>query len=369
MSKRSFRSALVIVTGTVVVLGLVAWYITARALAYPDERHDGTADPIPVVIDRGMAFPRIAERLADKGIIDKPRWFRLYAMRRGVTTKVRPGDYTFEGNMTPRDVLDRLLEGVKEVNVEITIPEGLHMLEVFELFKQVVDPKQLLELARDPEFLAQHGIDGGTIEGYLFPETYRFRQPSRPEDVLGRLIKQHRSVWQSIRQTKAREIDRLKKRLGWSDRDIVTMASIVEKEAVVDTERRRIAQVFMNRLTSSSFKPHRLDTDPTIRYGCTVPAEKSAGCKKWDPTQRLRRAQLDDVDNPYNTYQHEGLPPGPIANPGRKSLEATVDPDGSKYFFFVARDDHTHIFSRTRAEHERAVAEYLEFQRKKKRTP
>jgi UPF0755 protein len=367
MSKRSFRSALGIVAGTILVLGLTGWYITARALDYPDEAHDGSADPIAVEIERGMTFPRIAKRLADRGVIDKPRWFRLYAMRRGVTTKVRPGDYTLRGDMTPKEVLDELLAGVKEINVEITIPEGLHQFEVFDLFvaKGIVEDRQaLVALARDPEFLAAHGIDGKDIEGYLFPETYRFRQPSNPEDVLARLIKQHRSVWGSIREKKGKQIDKLKKKLGWSDRDLLIMASIVEKEAVVDTERPRIAQVFINRLTSPSFTPHRLDTDPTIRYGCTVPAEKSAACKAWDPTKRLRRAQLDDVDNPYNTYQHEGLPPGPIANPGRKSLEATVDPDGSKYFFFVAKDDHSHLFSKTRAEHERAVADYLKWKKR-----
>jgi UPF0755 protein len=150
----------------------------------------------------------------------------------------------------------------------------------------------------------------------------------------------------------------MRRKLGWSDRDILIMASIVEKEAAVDAERPRIAQVFINRLTSPSFTPRNLDTDPTIRYGCMIPVTKSEGCRKWDPTQRLRRAQLDDKDNPYNTYQHEGLPPGPICNPGEAALRATVNPDGSNYFYFVGRNDGTHVFSRTRQEHERAVDEF-----------
>jgi UPF0755 protein len=304
-----------------------------------------------------MSFPRIAQLLEDSGVIDRPRWFRLYAMHRGVTTLVRSGDYVLRDNMTPREVLDELLEGVKDVTVRVTIPEGLHMLEVFALIEKagVARADELEVLGRDPEFLATHGIDGTTVEGYLFPETYQFRVPTPPAKVLDTMVKQFQTVWAQVRRTHSRQIKKLRGKLDWTDRDILVMASIVEKEAVVASERSRIAQVFINRLISPSFKPHKLDTDPTIRYGCTVPIEKSAGCRKWDPTQRLRRAQLDDKDNPYNTYQHEGLPPGPICSPGRAALEATVDPDGSKFFYFVSRNDGTHVFSRTREEHERNV--------------
>ena len=197
------------------------------------------------------------------------------------------------------------------------------------------------------------------MDGYLFPETYKLSVPTSAKAVLTRLVEQHRIVWDRVQRKHPKQIDALRKKLGWSDRDILIMASIVEKEAVIDQERPRIAQVFINRLTSPSFSPKRLETDPTIRYGCTVPLEKSEGCKKWDPTQRLRRAQLDDTDNPYNTYRQEGLPPGPICSPGERSLLATVNPDGSNYFYFVAKDDHSHVFSRTYAEHERAVDKYM----------
>ena len=108
-----------------------------------------------------------------------------------------------------------------------------------------------------------------------------------------------------------------------------------------------------------SFSPHRLETDPTIRYGCMVPLVKSAACRGWDRTDRLHRAQLDDVDNPYNTYQHEGLPPGPICNPGRASMEAAIDPDGSDYLYFVARDKRNSVFAKTLAEHQRNVDKYM----------
>ncbi len=337
-------------------MGLIA----KRVLDYPTDPRDGKGKELSVVIDSGMSFPKIAGRLADAHVIDNPRWFRLYAMQRGVTTKVRSGEYVLHDDMSPKQVLDTLLEGVKDVTVAVTIPEGLNMLEVFAILDEagIADRKALVSLARDPQFLADHAIGGKTVEGYLFPDTYRFKVPTKPQAVLESMIKQHRAVWDRVRRANADSIEKLRKKLGWSDHDFLTMASIVEKEAVAAAERPTIAQVFINRLISPRFTPHRLDTDPTIRYGCMVPEVKSNGCKQWDKTQRLRRAQLDDVDNPYNTYQHDGLPPGPIANPGEAALRAVANPDGSNYFFFVSRNDGTHVFAATRAEHERNVDKF-----------
>jgi UPF0755 protein len=119
-----------------------------------------------------------------------------------------------------------------------------------------------------------------------------------------------------------------------------------------------VASVFYNRLTMSGFPSRRLETDPTIRYGCTIPTVKSAGCQGWDPTDRLRRKQLDDAGNLYNTYQHAGLPPGPISNPGRASLAAAMAPESSPYLYFVAKDERTHVFSKTYEEHARWVEKY-----------
>jgi UPF0755 protein len=136
------------------------------------------------------------------------------------------------------------------------------------------------------------------------------------------------------------------------------MAALVEKETPNPDERRVVASVFYNRLIAPGFKTHRLETDPTIRYGCTIPLEKSAACRAWDPSDRLHRKQLDDVDNPYNTYQHPGLPPGPIGNPGRASLEAAMDPARTDYLYFVAKDARSHVFSKTFEEHSKWVKQY-----------
>jgi UPF0755 protein len=372
-SKRSFRIALIVVLGSLALAAGVAAYLLDRAMSYPGEPHAGTGQQIEVEISQGMSFPAIASRLAERGVISRPTWFRMYAMWKGQTADVKPGKYLFKDNLTPSEVLATIVAGVRELTVKVTLPEGENMLE---LFKRLEDAKvapagELEALARDRDFLGKYAIGGDTADGYLFPDTYQFRAGEKPPAVLARLITRHQEIWNQAMQKHARDASKLKERLGWSDRDLLTLASIVEKEAVDPAERPRIAQVFINRLTSPSFKPRRLETDPTIRYGCLVPKEKSAPCVAWIEVctkagkppgcERLHRAQLDDKDNPYNTYQHDGLPPGPISNPGKKSIEAALSPDGSDYFYFVAtsKSSRTHAFARTVAEHKRNVEKYV----------
>jgi UPF0755 protein len=361
MSKRSFRTALAVVLGTVVlVLGLAGWFVH-RALAYSDNSHDGSGQDVEVEVKTGMSFPQVASLLADKGVITKPTWFRLYAMWEGDTTNVKTGKYLIKDNLTPKQVLKVLITGVKEVTTKVTLPEGKNMLEFFGLLEgaRVASAKDLEALARDKDYLAQHAIVGDSVDGYLFPDTYEFRVGEKPRAVLDRLITRHEEVWNDLLAKHGRDAAQLKDKLHWTDRDILVMASIVEKEAVDPAERPRIAQVFINRLTSPDFKPKRLETDPTIRYGCEVPVQKSVACQQWNKGDRLHRAQLDDKDNAYNTYQHDGLPPGPICNPGKASIEATLAPDGSDYLYFVAKDARNHVFSRTYAEHEKNVKKYM----------
>jgi len=371
VSRKAFRTALIIVVATLAVGLAITGYFALQVIDYPDTPHEGSGKEIAVTIDRGMTFPQIAERLAAKGVIDHPTWFRIHAMRRGATTAVKTGDYVFKDNMKPRHVLDKLIEGVKEVSVSVTLPEGKNMLELFDLIEGAGIAKRgdLEALARDPAFLAEYGITGETVDGYLFPDTYRFVAPTPPRKVLKVLIDTHRKNWNELQREHGRSLARVKDKLQWSDRDVLILASIVEKEAVDPGERPRIAQVFINRLTTPSFKPKKLETDPTIRYGCLVPIKPSAACVAWnepcrtagkpDGCDRLHRLQLDDKDNPYNTYQHEFLPPGPIGNPGRASMEASMKPDGSDFFYFVAKSPREHHFSKTYEEHSRAVDKYM----------
>jgi UPF0755 protein len=345
----------------VLTLLVAAAIVGVWLVDYPDRAKRGAGEDLEVTIAPGTSFVSISELLHDSGVIEHPQLFRLYAARRGAATSVRSGTYALRDDMSPREVLDVLVRGVPDPNVSVTIPEGFHLLEIFDVLEAhgVAERAELERLAFDPAFLEARNIEGPSAEGYLFPDTYQFRVPTPADVVLDRMIARHITVWTELRATHAASYERLASELGWDERDFIIMASIVEKEAVAADERPRIAQVFINRLLSPQFRPRLLQTDPTIRYGCMVPLDgEPAGCEGWTAGDRLRRQQLDDKDNPYNTYQHEGLPPGPIASPGRASLEATMAPDGSDYFYFVSRNDGTHVFSRSLREHNRAVDRY-----------
>ncbi len=358
--KSPFRVALAIVVGSIALVVAIAGVFVHRALAYPDDRHSGTGQSVEIEIKTGMTFPQIAQMLAEKRVLARPTWFRLYAMWEGTTTSVKTGKYLMKDTLTPAELLGVLVAGVKEATIRVTLPEGKHMLEYFSILAaaRVAPANELESIARDKEFLAQHAISGDSVEGYLFPDTYEFRISEKPRVVLDRLIARHQEIWNELLARHPQASARIKDQLKWSDREILTMASIVEKEAVDPAERPRIAQVFENRLTFPQFTSRRLETDPTIRYGCEVPLQKSRACQSWNQQDRLHTAQLRDTDNPYNTYEHPGLPPGPISNPGRRSIEAVLVPDGSDYLYFVAKDARTHVFAKSYAEHKRNVDKY-----------
>jgi UPF0755 protein len=291
-------------------------------------------------------------------VLDHPSWFRIYATERGDASKVRPGRYTFRPEMTPKQILDALIIGVPEEEVAVTLPEGRNLLEVADLLDKagVTSKAEFLRTVRDAVLMRQLGVPGDTFEGYLYPDRYEFRPGTAATKVIARLVRHTKEVLAELKDKHKSGVAALQKLHGFDDHQIVLMASLVEKETARPEERPRIAGVFLNRLRLSTFKPHLLQTDPTIVYGCTVPVEKSAACRKWDG--RIHRIHLDDKDNPYNTYTHEGLPPGPICNPGRAALEAVMQPDATPFLYFVSKNDGSHYFSKTRAEHEAAVDKY-----------
>jgi len=369
VSKRAFRWALVCVI--VSFLGLVGAGVWGAhvVMSYPLRPHAGAGRVMTLKVSKGMRFPEVAEAAADAGLIEKPTWFRIYAMYRGLANKVRAGTYELRDDLPPRDVLDALVKGVEEIDVAVTIPEGKNLEEVFALIADAgIAPVADLEaVARDAEWLKQEGIEGETAEGYLFPDTFRWKKPTPAKNVLETMVKKHRVVYDDLRKKHEKTLEKLQKQLNWGNREIVILASIVEKETAEPSERPRVASVFVNRMTMASFPSKRLETDPTVRYGCLVAVapSKPVSCIGWDPAGRLHRAQLDDATNRYNTYQHAGLPPGPIANPGRGALEAAMAPESSQYLFFVAKDASgqergrgPHVFSKTYEEHTKWVAKY-----------
>jgi UPF0755 protein len=299
------------------------------------ERKSSSASS-PVTAWRGSpvaSMPRV--RLDAEGLVRDARAVRGLARWYDLEGRLQVGEFAVSAAMTPREILDKLVTG-QVVTYEVVIPEGFTQVMIADRLAEsgLVDRDAFLTLARDPATARALGVEGTMLEGYLFPETYRLPKGLSARAVADILVGQFLAVWE--------EIEPIATQQGLSMREVVTLASIVEKETGVPEERPLIAAVFLNRIE----KRMRLETDPTVIYG--IP----------DFDGNLRRRDLEDASNPYNTYRIRGLPPGPIASPGRDSLRAVIEPADSAFLFFVSRNDGTHIFSKTYREHVNAVNRY-----------
>lgn len=282
----------------------------------------------------GSDLRQIARALQQAGVVARPELFVWAARLRGLERRLQAGDYQLEPGWTLPTLLDALLAG-KGRSLMVTIPEGWRLDQIADRLDEarIVDRGAFLAAARRPELLRQLGIPGPTAEGFLFPDSYPFPAPSSAEEVIGIMHRQFRKVW--------RELE-LEGPIGtMTPLEVVTLASIVERETAAPEERPVVAGVFLNRLR----RGWPLQSDPTVIYG----VEGFDG----NLTRRDLRAPT-----PYNTYVIRGLPPGPIAAPGKESLRAVLHPAPGDFLYFVARKDGTHQFSRTLTEHNRAVQRY-----------
>jgi UPF0755 protein len=340
------------------VVGLLVY----KAFTYPDTVGGWARGPVEVQIPKGAGAQQVSEMLADKGLLDKPSIFRLYAGQRGVASRFRAGRYRIEAPATPKQLLETMIRGAADELVAVTVPPGKNIVEVAELFAAagVLTRDELLAQAIDPAFVRSLEVPGPTLEGYLFPDTYKFRPHTPAARALVPLVRRHRQVFEELRAAHRQSLAALTKSLGFDDAKIVVLASIVEKETGRPDERPKVAAVYLNRLANPKFQPKRLQADPTIIYGCAVAplfmGKTSEACSQWKGN--IQYIHLYDKDNPYNTYTHEGLPPAPIASPGRAALAAVMKPDPGAYLYFVAKPDGTSYFSATEAEHQAAVVRY-----------
>ncbi len=288
-------------------------------------------DETRVVVRPGAGLEEVVASLEAAGLTHwraGTRWgFRLW----GRPAALKAGHYLFEGRVRPIDIYRALESGRVEL-VRVTLPEGLTAREMAAHLEAggVTASEGFLTLAYDPASPRRWGLPGPTLEGFLFPDTYLFARDLPPETVIQALVDRFRAV--------ARDLGAETDAGGLSQLEWVTLASIVEKETSRGEEKPVVAAVFLNRLR----RKMKLETDPTVIYGIQ------------DFDGNLRRRDLRR-DTPYNTYTRRGLPPGPIANPGRESLEAVLDPADVPYLYFVSRNDGTHAFSVTYEEHRRAV--------------
>ena len=322
--------AMNLAVAAVIVISVLMWrFLSGFAPLDPKDTRQ-----IEIEIPHGMSAAQIGDLLQRKGIIRSRTAFLWSAQLKGVAAKLKSGKYLLSPSMSLSQIL-RILTLGKVKMVKFSVPEGLTVEQIADLWrlKGFGTAEEFVRAAHDRALLTSYGINARSAEGYLFPETYMISEGTSAREMVSSMIR-------LFRRRVTPDLIKEGRRRGFNLHQIVTLASIIEKEARLDEERPIISAVFHRRLKLG----WKLEADPTVRYALGLPS---------------RALTSDDlkVNSPYNTYLHPGLPPGPICNPGFKSIEAAVNPADVDYLYFVAKGDGSHIFSRTYSEHIRAIAQ------------
>ncbi|MDH3205357.1 MAG: endolytic transglycosylase MltG [Gemmatimonadota bacterium] len=289
-------------------------------------------EPTQVTIPSGATLSQVADSLSARGVIRGRALFEWYARARRADRKIKSGHYLLATNSSWASTLGSITRG-EVVTEPMTIPEGFMVQQMVPRIAEAagVSPASVQALLAESDLVERLGVPGPGVEGYLFPDTYRFASGVPVSTILETMAERYRAVWTPERLAQLEE-------LGWTERELVTLASIVQAEARRPEEMPRIAGVYHNRLEIGWL----LQADPTVIYAL-------GGYR-----ERLLYAAIDSVaDNPYNTYRQSGLPPGPISAPGEAAIDAALNPIDD-YLFFVARPDGYHVFTRSLAEHNQA---------------
>jgi len=283
-------------------------------------------------IKPGTSAWEISRQLEEKGVITDSLMFMAIATGTGKVTHLQAGTYVFEGRHYPLDIMHILFKG-RTLKYRITIPEGSTIFDIASIVAEtgLLSREEFFNSAQDPETTAFFGIDAPSMEGFLYPDTYYLAPHMTPREIMGKMVERFHEVFTGDMLRRAQELD-------MSVVQVVILASIIEKEAVLSREMPIISSVFHNRLKCGM----RLQSDPTAIYGID-------GFRRRISSKDLKR------DTPYNTYRYGGLPPGPICNPGVKAISAALWPADTKYLFFVSQGNGTHYFSRSHTEHRDAI--------------
>lgn len=330
-------AALLLAAGLAGTLGLGGWMHWALS---PVRTASGPA-PTSFDVESGARLSTVARRLEQRGLIRSALAMRGWARLQARDARLKVGEYELSPTFSTPEILAILASGRVRTH-PIVIPEGIRAAEIADRLDaaDLADREQFLSLVFDPKSPERFDVEGPTLEGYLFPETYRFARGLPAETIVRAMIERFRTVYRELRKETPTTL---------SMRELVTLASIVEKETGVPEERPLIAAVFLNRMQRGM----RLETDPTVIYGIA------------DFDGNLRRTHLEDEANRYNTYRIPGLPPGPIASPGREAILAVLEPAETDYLYFVSRNDGTHVFSKSYRDHSRAVAQFQKQRRRR----
>jgi UPF0755 protein len=297
-------------------------------------RTPASSEPAEVVIEVpvGMSVPALSELLHGQGLVRSAGKFRWLVRFKGAARQIKAGEYQLSTGLRPGELLNKIIRGEVRLH-QITFPEGYTLNQMAGLLEasKLVNAERFIAAATDPPFVSSLGIPATSLEGYLFPDTYRFARGLPVETVLRSFVTMFNQHFGPVQEEQARK-------LGFTRHQVVILASVVEKETAAAEERPLIAGVFFNRLR----RRIRLQSDPTVIYGL----------RNFDGN--LTRAHLQK-DTPYNTYTRRGLPIGPICNPGAASIQAVLNPTSTPYLYFVAKKDGTHHFSTNLVEHNAAV--------------
>ena len=282
----------------------------------------------------GMTLKKVSLKLSRQNLIRSASAFQAIALIQGKQKLIMVGEYNISPSMLPADILQRINSG-KTVLHPVTIPEGYRITEIADLLNKqnLADKEIFLQQTKNMELVT--GVSADSLEGYLFPETYHFGKFTAEATIVKMMVETFKE--RALKQ----EFIKRAREMGFSYHEIITLASLIEKETGKESERKQISSVFHNRLK----KNMRLQTDPTVIYAI----------ENFDGNIRKRDLK---IDSPYNTYRHKGLPPGPIASPGLKSIVAALYPEKTVNLYFVSRQDGSHQFSATLNEHNRAVQKY-----------
>jgi UPF0755 protein len=327
-----FIFIVVFIVGGAVFVGTVMW------VRITDEYRDFSEPELYVQIPPGASTAEIGRALSDAKIVRDPLTFRAALFWAGRGRTLKAGEYRFDRAISPIGVVDKLARGDVYTR-RLTFPEGLTIIEMSKIYEShgFGPAQQFIDAAGDASLVRDLDAEARDLEGYLYPETYALSHGAPASRLIGTMVARFKMVF----------TDELRKRAdaqGLTIRQAVTLASLVEKETARPDERAMIAAVYRNRMKIGM----SMQADPTIVY-----ALEKAG--RWNGN--IRRDDLT-LDSPYNTYRYPGLPPGPIASPGKPSLEAALAPADVPYLYFVSRNDGSHVFAKTLAEHNRNVQQF-----------
>jgi UPF0755 protein len=332
---RGVKTFAICIAGSAFLLGCALAAVGLDLRQWSDRPMGTGPGTVDVTVPAGQGMRAIADTLHREGLVDAPLKLTLLARFLGSDKRIQAGEYRLSADLSPRQLLAALTEGKVRLH-RITVPEGYNLVQIAQRVAEsgFGSAAAFAEAAADPALLAELGISADSFEGYLFPDTYFFSRTAAAPDIIRAMVRRYRSVFTDAWRARARA-------LGLTEHQVVTLASIVEKETAIPAERPLVASVYHNRLRRNM----RLEADPTVIYGIA----------EFDGN--LTREHLN-TPTPYNTYQTAGLPPGPIASPGAAALEAALFPADTPYLFFVARKDRSHVFSTTYRDHQRAVREH-----------